>query len=212
MNSVFTNLSARERRLAVVTLLILVGAAFVLLGLRAYNHVASLDGKIAQLEQELLKLTQRNAQRTAVEAAYREVVTTHSSEMTKEEIHDNLRREIFSMAKISMPDKEGEPHLVDLVKIPGLREGSLKERREGYREYQVRFTIPPTTLLQLAIFLHRIETSSQILRIEGLDLGRSPESTQIHAALVVTRTVLDSPDTMPQSGGTGSDVIGAGSV
>ena len=213
MSSVFTHLSAREKRLAVLTLLVLVGAACVMLGLQAHNHVARLDGKIAQLEQELLNLTQQNAQRSAVEAAYREVVATHSSEMTKEEIHDNLRREIFSLAKWNVTGKEGRPdRQVDLVKIPTLREGTLKDEGEGYREYQVQFRIPSTRARNLMRFLLRIETSRQILRIDGLDLGRSPESTQVHATLVITRTVLDSPDSVPQRGGAGARVTRAGSV
>ena len=107
MTKVLANLSARERRLAALTVFVLTGAACVLSGMRAYEHVASLDGKIAQLEQELLNLTQQSAQRSSVEAAYLEVVEAHSSKMTKEEIHDNLRREIFSLARTTVPGKEG---------------------------------------------------------------------------------------------------------
>ncbi len=201
MDNVFTKLSAREKRLAVLTLLVLVGAASVMLGLQAHGHVAGLDGKIAQLEQELLNLTQQNAQRSSVEAAYREVVATHSSEMTKEEIHDNLRREISSLTKRTVKGKKGQPdRQVDLVKIPTLREGLLKEEGEGYREYQIQFRILSTRLDNLMWFLKRIETSSQILRIDRIDLGRPPGSTQVHATLVITRTVLDDPDAVPQGG------------
>lgn len=195
MSNALANLSARERRLAALTLVVLTGAVCVLLGLRVYNHIASLDGKVAQLEQELLNLTQQSAQRGSVEAAYREVVRVHSSEMTKEEIHDNLRREIFSLAMTTVQGKKGGPdRQVELVKIPTLREGQLKEEGEGYREYQIRFRIPSTGVRNLMRFLQRIETSSQILRIDGLDMGRSPGSTKIHATLIITRTVLDSPD------------------
>jgi hypothetical protein len=206
------NLSAREKRLAVLTLLVLVGAGCVLLALQARDHVASLDRRIVQLEQELLNLTQQNAQRSAVEAAYLEVVATHSSEMTKAEIHDNLRREIFSLAKRTVKGKKGQPdRQVSLVKIPTLREGMLREEGEGYREYQVQFRILGTTLPNVMQFLQRIETSSQILRIDGLDLGRPPESTRVHATLVITRTVLDSPDAVPQRGGAGARVARVGS-
>lgn len=199
MSSVIANLSAREKRLAALVLLVLVGAGSLLLALKARNHIASLDSKMVQLEQELLNLTQQNAQRSAVEAAYRKVVATHSSEMTKAEIHDNLRREIFSLAKRTVKGKKGRPdRQVDLVKIPTLREGTLKEEGEGYREYQVQVRILSTTLPDLLLFLQRIETSTQILRIDGLDLGRSPESTRVHATLVITRTVLDNPDAGPR--------------
>ena len=213
MASVFRSLSGREKRLAAITLLVLVGSASVMLGLQARNRVASLDGKIAQLEQELLNLTQQSAQRSAVDAAYLEIAATHSSEMTKEEIHDNLRREIFSLAKTTVKGKDGRPdRQVDLVKIPTLREGLLKEEGEGYREYQVQFRILSTKVGNLMRFLQRIETSSQILRIDGLDLGRSLESTRVHATLVITRTVLDSPDAVPQAGGARARVTDAGSV
>lgn len=195
MTSALTKLSEREKRLAALTLVVIMGAACVLLGLRAYRHVASLDGKVAQIEQELLNLTQQSAQRSSVEAAYREVVAAHSSKMTKEEIHDNLRREIFSLARTIVPGKKGGPaRQVELVKIPTLREGLLKEEGEGYREYQIQFRIPSTGVGNLMQFLRRIETSKQILRIDGLDMGRSPGSTKLHATLIITRTVLDSPD------------------
>ena len=212
MDSVFTRLSGREKRLVVLTLLVIVGAASVMLGLQAYNHVASLDEKIAQIEKELLNLTQQSAQRSAVDAAYREVVATHSSEMTKEEIHDNLRREIFSLAKMTVKGKDGRPdRQVALVTIPTLREGLLKEEGEGYREYQVQFRILSTKVGNVMRSLQRIETSSQILRIDGLDLGRPLESTQVHATLSITRTVLDSPDAVPQRDGAGGRVTRAGS-
>ena len=87
----------------------IVGWESVRWGLQAGNRGASLDGKIAQLEQELLNLTQQSAQRSAVDAAYLEIAATHSSEMTKEEIHDNLRREIFSLAKTTVKGKDGRP-------------------------------------------------------------------------------------------------------
>jgi len=205
MTKALGNLSERERRLATLTVVVLLGAAIGLLGLSAYRHIGSLDGKVAQLERELLNLTQQSAQRGSIEAAYREVVAKHSSEMTKEEIHDNLRREIFSLAMLTVPDKKGgADRQVQLVKIPTLREGLLKEEGEGYREYQIQFRIPSTGIRNLMRFLQRIETSKQILRIDGLDMGRSPGSTNIHATLTITRTVLDNPDA------TGSRVAGDG--
>lgn len=201
MSSVIVNLSGREKRLAALTLLVLVGAGCAFVALKAHNHIVSLDRKMVQLEQELLNLGQQDAQRGAIDAAYREVVATHSSEMTKAEIHDNLRREIFSLAKRTVKGKEGQTdRQIDLVKIPTLREGKLKEEGEGYREYQVQFRILSTRLSNVMWFLKRIETSNQILRIDRLDLGRPPGSTLVHATLVITRTVLDNPDAAPQRG------------
>lgn len=214
MSSVIAKLSARERRLAVLALLVLVGAGSVLVVLKCLNHVASLDREMAQLEQELLNLGQQNAQRSAVDAAYRDVVATHSSEMTKAEIHDNLRREIFALAKGTVKGKEGQPDReVEFVKIPTLREGILKEEGEGYREYQIEFRILSTQLVNVMRFLQRIEASSQILRVDRLDLGRPPASTQLHATLVITRTVLDNPDAALRrgDGGAGARAAGVGS-
>ena len=204
MSNPLSNLSARERRLIVITLLVIGGSACVLLGLQGYNRIASLYGEIDRLEQELMNLTQHNAQLSAVEEAYRQVVGEHPAEMTKEEIHDNLRREIFRLAKTVIPAKGGRPaREVDLVRIPTLREGLLREEGEGYREYEIRFRIPLTRVQNLMRFLQRIETSSQILRIDSLDLSRSPESTQVQATLVITRTVLDNPDAASPRGGAG---------
>ena len=198
MNSPLTNLSSRERRLATLTMILIVSAAFVLVGMRAYNHLDSLNGEIAQLEQELLNLARQNAQHDIVEVAYREVVASHSSEMTKEEIHDNLRREIFKLANITFVGKKtGKLRTQELVQIPTLREGNLKDEGEGYREYQIQFRIPSTSVRNLMKFFERVETSSQILRIDGLDLARSPKDTEVHAHMTITRTVLDNPEAVP---------------
>lgn len=210
MNSPLSNLTARERRLAVLTLVLSSGAACVLVGMRAYSYLVSLNTEIAQIEQELLNLAQQNAQHGVIEVAYREVVASHSSEMTKEEIHDNLRREIFQLASTTITGKKtGTTRKVELVQIPTLREGLLKDEGEGYREYQIQFRIPSTSVRNLMKFFERVELSSQILRIDGLDLARPPGSTEVQAHLTITRTVLDNPESMPtRDGGAGKRVAG----
>ena len=194
MNRWLAKLNPRERRLAVATISVLVGASVFVMGFRADGHLRALDAQIDQLEQELRTLTRQNAQFGAVETAYRAVVAGHSSELTKEEIHDNLRREIFELAKTQVPGKDGgPPREVMLVRIPTLREGTLKEDGEGYREYQIEFRIPSTRIGNLMRFLRGIETSSQLLRVDRFDLMRAPDSTSVQVSLEITRTVLDSP-------------------
>lgn len=206
MNSPLANLSTREMRLAVLTLILSVSAACAIVGMRAYNHLASLNGEIAQYEQELINLARQNAQHDIVEVAYRDVVASHSSEMTKEEIHDNLRREIFKLANTTyIGPKTGKLRTQELVQIPTLREGLLKDEGEGFREYQIQFRIPSTTVRNAMKFFERVETSNQILRIDGLELARSPHDTEVYAHLTITRTVLDNPESMPaRDAGAGS--------
>jgi len=195
MSSALSNLNSRERLLAGVIGVLVIGGALAFGGMRGYNKLEDLDSQIARLEQELMTLAQQNAQRGSVESAYREVVSEHSSEMTVEEIHDNLRREIFRVAKVPVAGKDGKADRERiLVRIPTLREGLLKEESEGYREYQIQFRVPQARLQNLVRFIQRIETSSQILRIDSLELTRAPDAKLVAAAFVITRVVLDAPD------------------
>ena len=194
MSSVVSKLNPRERAMVTVIGVLLVGGGLVFAGVQGYNKIDSLDLEIDRLEQELLNLAQQNAQQGAVETAYREVVAEHSSDLSKEEIHDNLRREIFRASKTTVKGKDGKPDRErNLVKIPTLREGILKEESEGYREYQIRFRIPQARLRDLVRFVQRIETSNQILRIDSLDLTRAPQAKLVEASIVITRIVLDTP-------------------
>ena len=70
MNNPPSKLNSRERRLALLTLVLSLSAICVLIGMRGYSHLASLNGDIDRLEQELLNLTQQNAQRGVIEVAY----------------------------------------------------------------------------------------------------------------------------------------------
>lgn len=188
------SLNPRERGLSIAVVALLVGGGLLFAGVSAKRNLDSLNSEIAQLEQELINLTQQNAQRSTIEAAYRMVVAEHSSEMTQEEIHDNLRREIFRLARVMLPGKDGAPaRPLDLVKIQTLREGQLKDVGEGVREYQIQFRVPSAQFYNVMHFMERIETSGQILRIDAIDIARAPDGIRVQTNFVITRTVLHSP-------------------
>jgi len=193
-------ISPRERRLFGITLAVVLFAAGSL-GVRgALAELRGLDDRISDLEYELENLQQQYVQRGAVDEAYNSVVTQHSSRLTAAEIHDYLRREIYSLSQVTLPAKDDTPQrTMQLVRIPTIDEGELKEA-DGHREYRVHIDIPVARLDFLLAFIGKIELSDQLLRIDRLDIGRVAGSQKVHAALDITRTVLDSPDD-PTTGG-----------
>ena len=194
MNNRLADMNPRERRLLGATIAVLLLAASVLGARGALANLRSLNGKIDQLEFELVNLEQQHIQRSTVDAAYRAVVTEHSSRLTVAEIHDNLRREIYDLAQVDIPATADKPATtMQLVSIPALEMGELKEG-DGHREYRIQFDIPVARLDLLIGFLQRIESSDQLLRIDRLDVGRTPGGQSVNAALQITRTVLDNPE------------------
>jgi hypothetical protein len=194
MTAPLTNMNPRERRLLGATVaVVLIGAAF--LGVRgAIANLSRLNGRIDQLELELENLHQQFVQRGVVDAAYNALVTEHSSNLTVAQIHDHLLREIFELSRTTTPAAEGQPETVtQLVTIPTLEMGELKQGAE-HREYRIQFDVPVAPLGSLLAFLQRIETSDQLLRIDRLEIGRSPGSQLVHASIEITRTVLDNPE------------------
>lgn len=192
--SSLANMNPRERRLLGATIAVLAIAA-VFLGARgALANLRGLDGRIDELEFELENLEQQQVQRSAVDVAYQAVVTEHSSRLTVAEIHDHLRREIYNLAQVDLPAAEDQPaSTMQLVSIPTLEMGELKEG-DGHREYRIQFDIPVARLDLLISFLQRVESSDQLLRIDRLDIGRTPGSQSVNASLEITRTVLDDPE------------------
>jgi hypothetical protein len=194
----WNDLSAREQTLAKITGGLLATAMFLGLLYQGYARVALLDRRIDSLEGELVNLNQYEVQREDVESAFRNVVEEHSSKLTKEEIHDGLRREIYRLA-LQNPDAPYNPKKTKykndyFVQIPTLREGVLKDEGEGYREYQVRFTIPSCNPLDMLLMTNRLETSEMLLRIDSFDMAREPSGTRLRLTYEVTRTILDDPD------------------
>jgi hypothetical protein len=198
------NLSARERRLFVVTFSVVLVAVAFLVVRGALANLRELDDRIANLEFELEQLHEQYLQRAIVDEAYESVVTVHSSRLTAAEIHDNLRREIYALTQVNYPGKDGKPpRTVQIVRIPTIDEGELKQG-EGHREYRVRIDIPSARLAALLNFIGKVEMSDQLLRIDRLDIGRLPGGQTVHASLDITRTVLDNPEGRDAAGEAGA--------
>ena len=193
------NLNSRERTLAVTVIALAALFALFIVAQRGMRQLHEADARIDLLEQELVILHEHLAQSALVEEAFRAVAVDHSTRLTKPEIHDHLRREIYRLAQ-RRPAEPGTPILATgkgssdaLVHIPVLREGIMNEEGDGYREYQIAFRIPSATIDDLVLFMERIRTSDQLLRVDALELARAPHGRNLSAMLEVTRTVLERP-------------------
>jgi hypothetical protein len=199
----------RERRLAVAV----VALGCALLGALAAKAAAGLldrlDREIGQLSNEILNASRQLALRERVEARFAQVANQHSSAWTESEIRDRLRQEIYRLSNLEPPalDVTGIPVSTNnesgyLVEVPELGGGRLIDGGEGYREYQIEFSIPPVPLLDLTAYLERLLESPQSLRIDRIDLRRDPERSEFASNLVITRTVVDDPGTHALAGAT----------
>lgn len=193
------SLRPRERALAATVVGLATLFAFFFVAQRGVRQLREADARIDLLEQELVILHEHLAQSALVEEAYRAIAVDHSTRLSKPEIHDHLRREIYRLAQRTLP-KPGASVLVNeknssgaLVQIPVLREGIMSEEGDGYREYQIAFRIPSATINDLVLFMERIRTSDQLLRVDALELARAPHSRNLSAMLEVTRSVLERP-------------------
>lgn len=197
MNRYWDRLSLRERTLALVTGCVVVASLCFGVVYRALGVLGDLESRIGQLEQELVNLAEQDAQGANVERAFAEVAAEHSSGWTEQEIHDRLRQEIYRLALKSppAPDAKTSRRVLSkdeyMVQIPRLREGVLKEKGEGYREYQIQLRIPGTKIENVLTFVERLQLSRQLLRIDALELARSPQGDYVAATMEITRTVVD---------------------
>lgn len=194
MNNILGKLSQRERRLFGFTLLAAVAVIIYLLSMGALGRIEEMDSLIGSMENELRLYSIEAAKLGPVAEAYKKVATQHSSEWTQAEIHDRLRTEIYRLSMVNVPSEGTLPSSLSgqrLVEIPSFPSGSLDERGEGYREYQLRIRTNPTTIENLAVFMQRLQQSDQLLRVERIDLNRfDPEKSEVVADITVTRTVL----------------------
>lgn len=189
LEQIWSRLDPRERWLAVG-----VGAAAVLflamtIVMRATSHIQSMDDQIERLENDLVMYTELEARRVNVDQAYSKVAEQHSSEWTRAEIENRLRQEIYRLARLN-PNAPAEGQ-ENLVEIPILRQGVLRDSGDGYREYRLSVNIPPVSIDSLMEFLVRLQESPQSLRIDELELARAPQRRDVGARLDVTRTVVD---------------------
>ncbi|MCX5759552.1 MAG: hypothetical protein NTU83_13820 [Candidatus Hydrogenedentes bacterium] len=193
MNRFWERLSERERRLAMVTGMVICLALLVIVGVRAVGRLRDLDRTIARLDQGIVNYAEQDARGVSVTKAYAGVAAQHSSAWTEAEIHNRLRQEIYRLA---LENPDGPPDSPSkLVEIPTLRQGTLRDTGHGYREYQLNIKIPSADVYSVALFLIRLQASPQSLRIDGLDISRPPDGQLVSASINVTRTVVaGSPD------------------
>lgn len=195
ISRVLQNLSASERRLAVVTAVLLAAFAVFLVVNRCLDALETLDATIESQELALVQFTEQAALAAPVERAFQAMATQHSSKWTQQEIHDRLAFEIRRLTLRQVPP-EGAPLPParpgdSLVEIRAMPAGALDDSGNGYRSYQINFRTEPTSIQNIATFLQRLQQSTQALRVDFLELTRQPLSTDITAEFHVTRTVID---------------------
>ncbi|MEK7793378.1 MAG: hypothetical protein AAB353_02560 [Candidatus Hydrogenedentota bacterium] len=206
LNSFWLGLSAREKFLAVITVSLLsIGTVWGTV-FKSFSSLNRLDRRIEALELELVNLEEQKSISESAEVAFRGLASEHSTLWTEAEIHDRLRREIFRLSLLKPPAPAADMQDTVLtsqdhiVQIPRLREGTLTDDGEGYREYHLGLRIPPTVPSNLVAFLERLQTSKQFLRIDALDIFRDPSGTELSASIEVTRTIVDaSPEDVKQA-------------
>lgn len=196
MSNAIANLNPRERFLLAVTLSLIGIVAIGGIAYKAWDYIGFLNQRISTAEQDLYNLNAQIVQAESVDAAFNEVISQYSTGMTREEIHDSLRREIYRLAlhNPNLPEEQqkGNPKGRYLVSIPSLPQGVLNDDGQGYREYQIRFRIPTASVGAAVQFLTRLERSELLLRIDELEITRDHVSTnEVALSLVVTRTILD---------------------
>jgi len=187
LNKILDKLAPRERYLAIAVMFLLAVFVVLFVTLRAVQYVGDLDRTMVRLEDELVRDTELEARGVSVERAYAQVASQHSSEWTPAEIHDRLRQEI---QRLSLEDPDA-PNSGFLVEIPILRQGSLKDSGQGYREYSLSLKPSPTDVYSIFMFLIRLQSSQQTLRIDGVELARAPDSELVNATINVTRIVVE---------------------
>lgn len=188
MSNFWERLSERERRLVMATGAVICLALLVLIGMRAYGRLRDLDRTIARLDQDIVNYAEQDARGVSVSKAYAGVAAQHSSAWTEAEIHNRLRQEIYRLA---LENPDGPPDSPNkLVEIPTLRQGTLRDTGHGYREYQLSIKIPSADVYSVVLFLIRLQASGQSLRIDGIDIARSPDGQLVSASINVTRTVV----------------------
>jgi len=205
MNKILTEIgrsiqrmSKRERKLAAGVALFAV-AFVVLSGARAaFNSIERLDRRIDQLQDDVRNYHYQVARRQVVEEQFSRVAAQHSSAWSAPEIQDRLRQEIYRLAREVPPplDDRGIPIMTgnssaNLVEIPSLGQGNLRDGADDYREYSIRLDLPPVEFPRLLAFLQRLQGSPQSLRIDGLELLRPPHEHRVAARRIdLTRTIV----------------------
>lgn len=205
--AVWEKISTREKRLAILTLTVIVVTTMVTVYQRAMTHLDDLDLTISRLEDDLVSYTYQIAHRELVESQYAKIASQHSSQWSEAEIHDRLRQEIYRLASrtpdpldengLRIPGANDQGNLVEGI---SLGKGNMAEGGKGYREYRINVRIPPSPLENLIQYLENLQDSPQSLRIDAVELSRSPESDLVNASVDITRIVADGAAEKPATG------------
>ncbi len=193
MNKVLS-LSPREKRMALLTALVLALVVAFTVGMRAMKRIRELDESIAVTQERLLAGLELQSRLEEVDKVYAEVAARHATRMSTAEILDSLRNEIIRLSLVNEVPEGAESASYTgarLVEFPTWPEGELDDRGGGYMEYRLRLRTKPTSIGNVARFLQRLEASSQLLRVDSLEVSRpNPEVTSVTASFTVTRPVI----------------------
>lgn len=175
------------------------------------GYIHELENTIDRLQQDLINYTHQLTLKQSVETEYAQVARQHSSKWTEAEIHDRLRQELYRLAQKYPPElnEEGIPIKTltstgALVEIPSLQQGILRTTDKNYREYTLNVKLPPTDFSSMIMFLQRLQSSPQSLRIDNIDLRRHPLEEKVSADMDITRIITAG---MPLEGLQSSTVI-----
>jgi hypothetical protein len=187
-------MSTREQSMFTITILLVLIFVSVMTTSAAMGTLRGLDDDVDRLEQTLINYTQQVERSPAVDIAFARITNQHGSQMTKEEIHDGLRREILRLSSLNMPSP-GQDSITPgkrIVQWNSLPEGELKTGLVGYREYTIKFTTAQGSFQNFILFLRRLNESPQALRVQQLTLQRNFDSEEtVLGSLEVARTVVD---------------------
>lgn len=203
--------SPREQRLLLGTIVVCVLFGINVVYRSAVGYINELENTLDRLQQDLINYTHQLALKQSVEAEYAQVARQHSSKWTEAEIHDRLRQELYRLAQKYPPElnEEGIPIKTvtatgALVEIPSLQQGILRTTDKNYREYTLNVKLPPTDFNSMIMFLQRLQSSPQSLRIDNIDLRRHPLEEKVSADLDITRIITAG---MPQEGSASNSTI-----
>ncbi|MBI2425221.1 MAG: hypothetical protein HYV27_20510 [Candidatus Hydrogenedentes bacterium] len=198
LSEFWLKLNRREQMLALAT--VAMGILFVIFGAirGALDYVDSLDRRIETLASDIVNYSFQIAKTRSVDAQYAHMANQHSSAWTETEIMDRLRQELYRLALRVPPtlDEKGIATQIsnesgDLVTIPQLRNGTLEQTDEGYREYNIAFQLPATDYRNMLDYVERLQSSPQALRIDGLRFSRSPMDGNVATQFDIARIVVD---------------------
>ncbi|MCX8066064.1 MAG: hypothetical protein N3G21_12995 [Candidatus Hydrogenedentes bacterium] len=204
----WSKLSNREQLLLLGVLICGLMFTLNLVYRSANNYLHELDNAIDRLQQDLINYSHQVALKQVVDAEYAQVALQHSSKWSEAEIHDRLRQELYRLAQKYIPelDDEGIPVRTvtstgPLIQIPSLQQGVLRNIDQNYREYTINLKIPYADFTSTISFLQRLLSSPQSLRIDNLDLRRSPFDDKVYAEMDITRIITAGLTEVQSAGG-----------